>query len=77
MAENKVTVARDYVPKHSQLFDQSSKLAVKTIGEKKKLSDDIFTFPLFEEDLCDKLVEELNHFKDSGMPHSRPNSMNK
>ena len=48
MAENKATVARDYVPKHSELFDQCSKLAVKTIGEKKKLSDDIFTFQLFE-----------------------------
>ena len=77
MAKNKATVARDYVPKHSHLFVQSSKLGVKTIGDMKKLSDDIFTFPLFEEDLCDNLVEELNHFKDSGMPHSRPNSMNK
>ena len=48
MAENKATVARDYVPKHSELFDQSSKLAVKTIGDMKKLSDDIFTFKLFE-----------------------------
>ena len=48
MAKNKATVARDYVPKHSHLFDQSSKLGVKTIGDKKKLSDDIFTFQLFE-----------------------------
>ena len=48
MSENKATVARDYVPKHSQLFDQSSKLAVKTNGERRKLSDDIFTFKLFE-----------------------------
>ena len=48
MAENKATVARDYVPKHSQLYDQSSKLGVKTIGDMKKLSDDIFTFQLFE-----------------------------
>ena len=48
MAKNKETVARDYVPKHSQLFDQCSKLGVKTIGEKRKLSDDIFTFQLFE-----------------------------
>ena len=48
MAKNKATVARDYVPKHSQLFDQSSKLGVKTIGDMKKLSEDIFTFKLFE-----------------------------
>ena len=48
MAENKATVARDYVPKHNQLFDKSSKLGVNTIGDKKKLSDDIFTFQLFE-----------------------------
>lgn len=50
-------------------------------GEKswreKRISDNIFTFPLFDEKLCDMLVEELNHFKDSGLAHSRPNSMNR
>ena len=47
------------------------------VAEKKKITDDIFTFPLFDENLCDILVEELNHFKDSGLAHSRPNSMNR
>ena len=78
MAGNKETIERQYQPLHSQLFDKScSELGVKKVGEKKKISEGIFTFPLFDERLCDMLVEELNHFKDSGLAHSRPNSMNR
>jgi len=77
MARNKETIERKYLPLHGQLFDKCSDLGVKKVGEKKKISDDIFTFPLFDEKLCDMLVEELNHFKDSELAHSRPNSMNR
>ena len=77
MGRNKETIERQYLPLHSQLFDKCSELGVKKVGEKKKISDDIFTFPLFDETLCDLLVEELNHFKDSELAHSRPNSMNR
>ena len=77
MGRNKETIERQYRPLHSQLFEKSSELGVKKVEEKKKISDDIFTFPLFEENLCNLLVEELNHFKDSELAHSRPNSMNR
>ena len=77
MARNKEIIERQYRPLHGQLFDKCSELGVKQVGEKKMISDDIFTFPLFDENLCDMLVEELNHFKDSELPHSRPNSMNR
>ena len=77
MAKNKETIERQYLPLHGQLFDKCSELGVKKVGEKKRISDNIFTFPLFDEKLCDMLVEELNHFKDSGLAHSRPNSMNR
>ena len=77
MAGNKGTIERQYLPLHSQLFDKCSELGVKKVGEKKRISDDIFMFPLFDEKLCNMLVEELNHFKDSGLAHSRPNSMNR
>ena len=77
MGRNKETIGRQYLPLHRQLFDKCSELGVKKVAEKKKITDDIFTFPLFDENLCNMLVEELNHFKDSGLAHSRPNSMNR
>ena len=77
MAKNREEIEKQYVPLHGHLFDTCSHLGVKTVGERKKISDDIFTFPLFDEKLCDILVEELNHFKESRLPHSRPNSMNR
>ena len=76
MMENKLNISKLYSPKHSDLFDDS-KLDVLDLGEMKKLSKDIFTFPLFSDKLCDVIVEELENFKKTKLAHSRPNSMNK
>lgn len=36
----------------------------------------VYSFPLFTEDFCDRLLEEIFHFYESGLPARRPNSMN-
>ena len=36
----------------------------------------VYSFPLFREDFCDRLLEEIFHFYESGLPARRPNSMN-
>ena len=76
MAENKVTISKEYKPKHKELFDDS-KLPVKDVEEKTKISEGIYTFPLLDEALCNKLVEEVANFKEAGLVHSRATSMNK
>lgn len=38
---------------------------------------EVFSFPMFTEAFCDMLVEEMLHFESTGLPISRPNSMNK
>ena len=76
MAENKVTISKEYKPKHKELFDDS-KLSVKDVEEKTKISEGIYTFPLLDEALCNKLVEEVANFKEAGLVHSRATSMNK
>ena len=40
------------------------------------LPGEIYSFPLFTEDFCDRLLEEIFNFYESGLPARRPNSMN-
>jgi ankyrin repeat protein len=39
-------------------------------------SPGVYTFEIFTEEFCQKLVEEMQHFERSGLPIKRPNSMN-
>ncbi|KAF2069017.1 hypothetical protein CYY_009665 [Polysphondylium violaceum] len=42
-----------------------------------KLTDtDIYQFKIFKLDFCKKLLEEIENFKNTGLPIARPNSMN-
>jgi hypothetical protein len=36
----------------------------------------VFTFEIFTKEFCAKFVEEIEHFESTGLPISRPNSMN-
>ena len=38
---------------------------------------DVYTFPCFTSTTCDYLLQELDHYTQSGLPSPRPNSMNK
>ena len=42
----------------------------------KKLAYGLYEIPVFTEEFCGKLVEELANFEESGCPRGRPNSMN-
>ncbi|CAJ1385749.1 unnamed protein product [Effrenium voratum] len=37
---------------------------------------EVYSFPLFTEEFCDMLLEEVFHFYSTGLPARRPNSMN-
>lgn len=37
---------------------------------------EVYSFPLFTDDFCEVLLEEVTNFYDSGLPARRPNSMN-
>ncbi|CAI5651267.1 unnamed protein product [Oreochromis niloticus] len=36
----------------------------------------VYRFPLFDKSFCEDLMEELEHFEQSGAPKGRPNTMN-
>ena len=38
---------------------------------------DVYSFPLLNDEVCDRLCEEVEHFAASGLPARRPNSMNR
>jgi len=45
---------------------------ISTISADKR----IYQFPVFTNDFCEKLIEEIDNFNESPMPKSRPNTMN-
>lgn len=49
------------------------KALVAAVAERTKL----YSLPLFNLDACNALIEEVIAFEDSGLPASRPNTMNK
>jgi len=43
-----------------------------------KISDTgLYTFPMFRPQFCKMFIEEIKHFQGSGLPVTRPNSMNR
>ena len=41
-----------------------------------ELSDGVYTFPIFSKLICDTIISESEDYAQSGLPISRPNSMN-
>jgi len=84
-------IKNQYLPKHLDLFDMDSihsKLdknflaAIQDGSEAalrsllKEEAPRIYSFNLFSPELCQKLIEECEHYEKSGLPVTRPNSMN-
>ena len=42
-----------------------------------QLGKDLFTFPVFTKEFCTQFISEMNYFKEQGIPHRQPNSMNR
>jgi len=74
--ENRKLIASQYKPLHKQLFENISEEKVEPF-KPEQLFDGVYTSPVLESDFCDKILEELENFKKSELPHSKPNSMNK
>jgi hypothetical protein len=39
-------------------------------------AEGVYSFPMFTDAFCDELLQEVEHYADSGLPIRRPNSMN-
>jgi hypothetical protein len=70
----------EYAPKHVELYDLKSENLNSAFGDPGAVDDrgqDVFSFPVFTETFCAMFVKELRNIESSGLPMSRPNSMNK
>jgi len=74
--EHKKLISVNYTPLHRDLFDNIEAVKVSSLKPEKVL-DGVYRSPVLESHTCDKILEELEHFKKSGLSHSKPNSMNK
>jgi len=74
--ENRKLISNQYNPLHKKLFDTFPELKVGSF-EPKEILDGVYSSFLLDSTTCDIILDELEHFKNSGMPHSKPNSMNK
>jgi len=69
------TFQREYLaPAFLAAWDQGLDAALAFLHQ--ETSTGLYSFPLFTDDFCQKLVEEIEHFEASGLPTARPNSMN-
>ena len=42
-----------------------------------QVTHDVYSFPLLNDEACDRLCDEIEHFGETGLPARRPNSMNR
>jgi hypothetical protein len=83
-------ISRLYKPKHPHLYNFSEDIFVPTFLDaikedsivafqkllKQLTPTRLYTFEMLSPKFCRELIEEVEHFENSGMPVSRPNSMN-
>lgn len=71
-------VKNKYKPLHPDVYDFKSDF-VQDVQDKDvvTIGKDIFRLPVFQANFIAKFMEELEHFKNSGIPHEQPNSMNR
>jgi len=72
--ENRHNILEKYKPFSIDNFVGFTDL--QTIIPKEEFNK-VYKFSVMDSSLCDKIKEEIDLFKDSGLKHSRPNSMNK
>merc|ERR1712137_221140 len=83
-------IGQYYTPKHAHLYEFNPQAIlcpeIQLAFDKnldsvlsllhKESPTGIYSFNLFTEQFCKELVEEIEHYEQSGLPASRPNSMN-
>ncbi|CAG0896403.1 unnamed protein product [Darwinula stevensoni] len=52
------------------------KEVLKEIPRTSLVGQDVYSISVFQKSFCTQFLEEMNHFKSSGLPVERPNSMN-
>ena len=66
-----------YVPADEEVYNFSLNFLDKNFGKTKPLGRQVYTMPVFTEEFCEKFLREMKRVKESGLPLTRPNSMNK
>lgn len=71
-------IRQNYQPLHPDVYKfDPAKVKNVANNEIETIGKDIFSLPVFQASFISKLMEELDHFKKSGIPHEQPNSMNR
>lgn len=82
--ERRDTIRRTYTPLRPDIYTLNSQVfspEFLSLSHSKKnvtqLGKDLFTFPVFTKEFCTQFISELIYFKEQGIPHRQPNSMNR
>ena len=65
-----------YKPLHLEVYKFNENL-LEFNAKIEKVGPEVFSMPCWKPSFVSKFMAELKHFKDSGVPHEQPNSMNK
>ena len=66
-----------YSPVDKEVYNFGLNFLNPNFGKTKPLGRQVFTMPVFTLEFCEKLLREIKRVKESGLPLTRPNSMNK
>ena len=74
---NRRLLENAYAPADEEVYHFSLNFLDPNFGNTKPLGRQVFTMPVFTKEFCEKLLREIKSVKGSGLPLTRPNSMNK
>ena len=74
---NRRLLENAYAPADDEVYHFSLNFLDPNFGNTKPLGRQVFTMPVFTKEFCEKLLREIKSVKGSGLPLTRPNSMNK
>lgn len=76
-ARNRRAFERGYDTTDPELYSFSPNVLDPNFGKGKLVGRQVYTLPVFTERFCKRLLSEIKSVEESGLPLTRPNSMNK
>ena len=74
---NRSLVMNTYDPADEEVYKFGKNFLDPNFGNTKSLGSQVFTMPVFTQEFCEQLLREIKNVKGSGLPLTRPNSMNR
>lgn len=66
-----------YARADEEVYNFSLRFLDLHCGKAKRVGRQVYTMPVFTQEFCEKFLREIKRVKESGLPLTRPNSMNK